>query len=147
MARMKHLLLSSLALGIFLSGCQKEAPLTGTFDVPAIINEDFASATLLLGKPSESEIANDEKGAARVATWDTPKGETLLIFYDSVSKKPASIIFTIADKEASPDKMKVLNAGKLTLDDARYSLKFTQIDNDNKKIVGVIVKPLKLTGS
>jgi hypothetical protein len=137
------LVLSCLAVSLALTGCGKTAaPAAGGFDVPAVIGQDFESAQGSLGKPSETQITNDSGGAARYASWEDAQGNSLSVFYGSVSKKPASVMLTIPDAQASPDKDKVLKAGNLSIDDARYSLKFTLLDKDENKVVGVAVKPL-----
>lgn len=131
-----------LSVGLIIPGCRNGAAKGASFDVPSMIGQDFSAASSMLGTPTRSEVGTISSGAARVASWDDEKGNTMMVFFDPVNKKPSNILFTVPDAQASSDKEKILKACNLSLDDTRYSLKFLTVAGDNKKIVGVTVKPL-----
>ncbi len=117
------------------------------FDIPSLINQDFASASSLLGKPASTEITDLPEGAARAATWEKSDGATLVIVYSPTSKKPAAITFVVSEEKASSDRDKVLSAGSLSVDSRNYSIQFLKQEGDKKKVVGATVKPLVATPS
>ena len=129
----------SIALPLFgallLSGCAQKVE----YDIPRLMNSNFAQAKTILGKPTWSGgVKSDE---TITASWEK-NGETLTIIYALQTPHwPDQVGFIDAVRKVAPEKQTFLNRLNLRLDDSRYNIQIAAPDKKVQDCWAVIVRP------
>ena len=146
--------LCALALGLATTGGCRKAPVPPPFDVPALIGLPIEALTQRMGAP---DAANPGAPNPNQRTW-TRNGATLTATFKPVSGRVTSlemIARPAADAVRDGEQEKLLQAGRLSQSDARYSVDWIEAPERPLFYNGVKITPaprtyqvqLRVTGS